>query len=148
MRKIYYRLCINSLSGLLIFACAELPQTNALTVAGLTFQNATSSPIHNARLSASKTYGLVACGVILPHSECSTTFPLRQYQGNAITVSWQHADQTWTSADVYAQLPEYPVANRPATAVVSLGEKGSISVRLIQFPADAPHRMSLQPGLR
>ena len=145
MTKFCYRLCCYSLSGLIVSACAELPQTNPLTVTGLTFHNATSSPIHNARLSVSKTHGLVACGVILPHNECSTTFPLRQYQGNAITVAWQHAGQSWTSADVPVQLPEYPIPNRPTTAVITLGENGSISAKLIQLPADTPNTMSLQP---
>ena len=145
MRKICHRLCFYSLSGLLVFACAELPKSNTLTVAGLTFHNATSTPIKNARLSVSKTHGLVACGFIPPHNDCSTTFPLKQYQGNPITVSWQHADQTWTSTDVGVQLPEYPIPNRPATAVVTLGENGSVSARLIQLPTDTPSTMTLQP---
>lgn len=143
MRKSYYRLCCYLL-GLFISGCAELPETNPLTVAGLTFHNATSTPIKNARLSVSKTHGMVACGFILPHKECSTTFPQRQYQGNAITVSWQHAGHTWTSTDVYVQLPEYPIPNRPATAVVTLGENGSISARLIQSPSDTSSTMLLQ----
>jgi len=145
MRKICYRLCFYSWSGLLVFSCAELPKSNPLTVAGLTFHNATSSPIKDARLSVSKTHGLVACGFILPHNDCSTTFPLKQYQGNSITVSWQHAGQTWTSVDVAVQLPDYPIPNRPATAVVTLGENGTVSARLIQLHADSPSTMSLQP---
>jgi hypothetical protein len=145
MAKLCYQLCCYSLSSLIVSACAELAQTDPLTVAGLTFHNATSTPIHDARLSVRKTHGLVACGVVLPHNECSTTFPLRQYQGNAITVSWQHAGQAWTSANVPVQLPEYPIPNRPTTAVVTLGENGSIIVRLIQPPADAASTMSLQP---
>lgn len=148
MKKLLSRLCFYSLSGLFVLSCAELPQSNSLTVAGLTFQNATSGTIHNARLSASKTHGVVACGVILPHTECSTTFPLRQYQGNAITVSWQHAGRTWTSTDVYVQLPDYPIPDRPTTAVISLGENGSIKAKLIQLPADTSNTMSLQPELR
>jgi len=148
MKSKYYRLYFSGLSCLFAFSCAELTPTNALTVTGLTFQNATSTPVNSARLSVSKTHGLIACGVILPYKKCSTTFPLRQYQGNAITVSWQHAGQTWTAADVYVQLPENPIPNRPTTAVITLGENGSVSARLIQLPAEAPNAMSLQPELR
>jgi len=148
MRKTCIRLCFYSLSGLFVFACAELPQSDPLTVAGLTFHNATSTPIHNARLSVSKTHGLVACGVILPHNECSTTFPQRQYQGKTITVSWQNEGQTWTSSDVSVQLPEYPIPNRPTTAVVTLGDNGYINARLIQLPVDKPNKKSLQPELK
>lgn len=144
MSKYCYCLCY-FLLGLLVASCAELPKTNHLTVAGLTFYNLTSSPIKNARLSVHKTHGTVACGFILPYKECSTTFPQRQYQGNAITVSWQQAGQTWTASDVEVQLPEYPIPNRSTIALISLGENGSISARLIQPPSATPGSMSLQP---
>jgi hypothetical protein len=131
--------------GLFVSSCAELPKSNPLTVAGLTFHNTTSSPIKNARLRVNKTHGTVACGFILPYKECSTTFPQRQYQGNAITVSWQQAGKTWTATDVYVQLPEHPIPNRTTTALITLGQNGSISARLIQPPSGRPNTKSLQP---
>ncbi len=139
------RLWVYSLLGLLVTSCADLPQTNHLTVAGLTFHNATASPIHNAKLSVHKTHGMIGCGVILPYKECSTTFPRRQYQGNAITVTWQQAGQTWSLTNVPVDLPEHPIPGRPTTARVTLGENGSVTAKLIQLPADAPHTMSLEP---
>ena len=141
----FSRLWFYVLFGLAVTACAELPNSTPLTVSGLTFHNATSTPITNARLSVRKSYGLVACGLILPHNECSTTFPQRHYQGNPITVSWQHAGQTWTSSDVTVQLPEHPIPDRTTTAVITFGENGSISARLIQLPSGTPNTMSLQP---
>ena len=144
MRNSLYRLCCYLL-GLFISSCAELPRTNPLTVGGLTFHNTTSSPIKNARLSVHKTHGTVACGFILPYKECSTTFPQRQYQGNAITVSWQQSGQTWTATNVDVQLPEFPIPNRSTIALISLGENGSISARLIQPASGTPPSLSLQP---
>ena len=145
MASLFVRLCFYPLAGLFVAACANLAKTDPLTVSGLTFHNTTATPIQNARLSVSKTHGLVACGVILPHNECSTTFPQRQYQGNPITVSWQHAGQTWTASDISVQLPEYPIPDRTTTAVITFGENGSISARLIQLPAGTPNHLSLQP---
>jgi hypothetical protein len=144
MSKRRYCLCY-FLLGLFISSCAELPKTNHLTVAGLTFHNTTSSTIRNARLTVHKTHGTVACGFILPYKECSTTFPQRQYQGNAITVSWQQSGQSWTATNVAVQLPEYPIPNRSTIALISLGENGSISARLIQPASGIPRSPSLQP---
>mgnify|MGYP001824081284 FL=1 len=144
MSKRCYCLCY-FLLGLFVSSCANLSKTNHLTVAGLTFHNTTSSPIKNARLTVHKTHGTVACGFILPYKECSTTFPQRQYQGNAITVSWQQSGQSWTATNVAVQLPEYPIPNRSTIALMSLGENGSISARLIQPASGTPGSLSLQP---
>ncbi len=140
-----YRLCLLGFIGLLLSGCAGLPRATPLTVVGLSFHNATSTPIHNAKLSVSKTHGMIGCGIILSHKECSTTFPQRQYQGNAITVSWEQAGQTWTAHNVEVQLPEYPIPDRPSTAVITLGEHGAISARLVQLPSKTATPLTLQP---
>jgi hypothetical protein len=115
---------------LVVAACGELPKTNSITVAGLVFLNHTATPVYNAKLSVRKTRGLVACGVILPWKECSTTFPVRQYQGNPIIVSWEQAGLTWSSGEFYVQLPGSPVADVPTIAVVTLGEHGAVKAIL------------------
>ena len=133
---------------LLISACGELPKTTSITVAGLVFLNNTSTPVYNAKLSVKKTGGLVACGVILPGKECSTTFPVRQYQGNPIIVSWEQAGQTWSSGEFYVQLPGSPVTDAPTIAFITLGEQGAVNARLIPQPASRHPPVELQPQLR
>jgi hypothetical protein len=133
---------------LLVAACSELPKTNTITVTGLVFYNNTATPVHNAKLSVSKTHGLVACGVILPRKECSTTFPVRQYQGNSIIVSWEQAGRTWSSGEFYVQLPDDPPTDTPSIAVVTLGDDGAVKAILIPQPATRATPVELEPELR
>lgn len=131
-----------------ISACGELPTTNAITVAGLVFYNNTATPVHKAKLSVITTRGLVACGVILPGKECSTTFPVRQYQGNPIIVTWEQAGQTWSSGEFYVQLPAAPLAATSTIAVVTLGAQGTVDARLVPQPLSRPAPVELQPQLQ
>lgn len=129
-------------------ACNNLTEKKSITVAGLVFYNDTSSPILNVKLNVSKTYEMVACGIILPGKECSTTFPQREYQGNPVMVSWEQAGQIWTIRTLEVQLPGDFVANQPTNAVITLGKNGSASARLIPQPSASPPPAELQPQLK
>ena len=143
-----YRLLFSFGILLVVSACAELPTTNPITVAGLMFYNNTDAPIQNAKLSVTTTRGLVACGVILPWKECSTTFPVRQYQGNPIIVTWEQAGKTWSSGEIYVKLPSASAAAAPTIAVVTLGVQGAIDMKLVPHPSSRPVPGELQPQLR
>jgi len=112
------------------------------------FYNNTDAPIQNAKLSVTTTRGLVACGVVLPGKACSTTFPVRQYQGNPVIVTWEQAGQTWSSGEFYIQLPTASHAATPTIAVVTLGVQGAIDARLVPQPSSRPVPVELQPQLR
>lgn len=131
-----------------VFACSELHQTNAITVASLVFYNNTSTPIYNAKLRVSKTHGLVACGLILPEKKCSTTFPIREYQGNPVIVSWEQAGQTWSSAEFYVHRHGGPLTNEPTIAMAWPGDHGAISARLILQSSSRSPASELHPQLR
>jgi hypothetical protein len=143
-----YRLLFSFGILLVVSACAELPTTNPITVAGLMFYNNTDAPIQNAKLSVTTTRGLVACGLILPGKECSTTFPVRQYQGNPIIVTWEQVGQTWSSGEIYVQLPPASAAAAPTIAVVTLGVQGAIDAKLVPQSSSLPVPGELQPQLR
>jgi hypothetical protein len=133
---------------LVVSACGEIPTRNAITVTGLMFYNNTDTPIHNAKLSVTTTRGLVACGVILPGKECSTTFPVHQYQGNPIIVTWEHAGHSWSSGEIYAQLPAASRAAMPTIAVVTLSAQGAVNAKLVPQPSSSSPPVELQPQLR
>ena len=143
-----YRLLFSFGILLVVSACAELPTTNPIIVAGLMFYNNTDALIQNAKLSVTTTRGLVACGVILPGKDCSTTFPVRQYQGNPIIVTWEQVGQTWSSGEIYVQLPPASAAAAPTIAVVTLSEQGAIDAKLVPQSSSSPVPGELQPQLR
>ena len=129
-------------------ACNNLNEKKSITVAGLVFYNDTTSPVHNVKLSVSKTYEMVACGIILPGKECSTTFPQREYQGNPVMISWEQAGQIWSIRTLEVQLPADFAANQLTNAVVTLGNHGSASARLTPQPSASPPPAELQPLLK
>ncbi|MDX1824296.1 MAG: hypothetical protein R3354_06240 [Thiohalomonadales bacterium] len=129
-------------------ACNNLSEKKSITVAGLVFYNDTTSPVHNVKLSVSKTYEMVACGIILPGKECSTTFPQREYQGNPVMVSWEQAGQLWSIRTLEVQLPGDFITNQPTNAVITLGKRGSASARLIPQPSASTPPAELQPQLK
>jgi len=144
----WYRLFFSLSILLIVSACGEMPTRNAITIAGLVFVNQTASPVYNAKLSVTTTRGLVACGVILPGKECSTTFPVRQYQGNPIIVTWEQAGHSWSSGEIYVQLPAASAAAMPTIAVVTLGAQGTINAVLAPQLSSPSPPVELQPQLR
>lgn len=133
---------------LLGFGCSQLPKASSITVAGLVFFNTSRTPIHNATLRVSNTHGLIACGIILPGKECSTTFPQRDYRGNPIIVTWEQEGQSWSTGEVNIQLPSQSATGEPNIAIVSLGDQGKINVRLVPQTSSHPTAVDLQPRLR
>jgi len=131
-----------------ISACSSLPTSNSVTVTGLLFYNNTTTPIHNAKLSVTTTHGLVACGLILPGKECSTTFPVRQYQGNPIIVSWEHNGRAWSSGEFRVPVQDDSIAGTASIAVILLGEQGEYNAKLVPQPTLRSSPLELQPQLR
>lgn len=73
---------------------------------------------------------LVACGYIPERSECSTTFPLREYRGNAVRLACKQCERSFLSAP-FVMSPPGPIAGRPARAAVILRDAGEFSARLV-----------------
>lgn len=112
------------------------------------FYNSGTSPIHKATLRVSDTHGLVACGIILPGKECSTTFPQREYQGSPVIISWEQAGHSWTTGEFNVLLPTQPPISGPSMAIVTLGDHGVIDVRLVPQASALSPVNELQPQLQ
>ena len=110
--------------------CASSPKTVGHTVDGLAFENATRDEVHEARLVVPATGGMVACGYIPRGASCSTTFPVREYQGNAIVLSWQQAGRQWETRPMVLPVPDVPAGTRLRAVVTFLGA-GDFEARLV-----------------
>ncbi len=140
------RLLIYAVSLLLgLVACSNLPKTKTIIVTGLVFHNTTTTPIHNAKLSVSQTHEMVACGIILPGKECSTTFPHSEYQGDPIRVTWEQAGRNWSVNALTVKLPANGVAKQPTIAVITFAEHGAISARLRPQASAGPAPADIKP---
>ena len=117
---------------LLVSGCATTPEPAKVVVKGVSFSNGTSSPVTDVRLFVEKTKSFVSCGYIPAGSGCSTTFPLREYQGNPVSISWQQENRSWTTGEFVFELPEPLLPGKPITAIVNIGERGQSRVFLTQ----------------
>lgn len=115
-----------------ICGCETFSKTRSIEISGLIFQNNTSSHLYDVRLVVEKIRGVVSCSSIPAGKECSTTFPLRTYQGNPIRVLWQQNGNPFSSEQFLIELPESLVKGEPAMVLVIIGDWGRIVARLVQ----------------
>ena len=124
---------------LLIFLCAALAscsiapaKSNTIKIQRLIFLNHSSKALDKVRIYISKTSEFASCGHILSKSECSTGFPLREYQGNSFDVSWSENGQQKEKNNLRILESVNLIPDRPANAVITFGENGVFSASLLQ----------------
>ena len=121
--------------SVLLAGCVTSPEVReqALHVNGLTLKNGTDELIADVTLRVEPTRELVFCNAILARRECSTSFPLRQYQGNPVVVSWRDTHGEHQTEPFVVPAP----ANLPGTPVVieiGIWGDGRISATMVPRP--------------
>ena len=112
----------------LLSGCAVLPKNQQFTVDGIMFHNTTSSMIGNVRLRVDKIQGFATCSNIPPQSSCSTTFPIREYQGNPVMISWNQNEKLWETPEIVVNPPKEASPGKPLFCIVEIGNQGSLNV--------------------
>jgi len=112
--------------------CEALPVGKPIEIAGLVFRNSTRTALQNVQLSVERTGGSVLCSPIPGGRDCSTVFPGKLYQGNPVRISWEQNGISYSSEEIYVQLPENLASKKPAMALVIIGDRGSVSAQLVQ----------------
>lgn len=132
LRHSVQRVLVPLASMIMAAGCATSPAPAPLTIEGLVFLNAGSAAVSDVTLRIEATHELVTCGYIPVHGECSTTFPQRDYRGNAVRLIWTQGERTFFSAPFVVAPPSAPVAGQPAKATVTIRDGGSYTARLVQ----------------
>jgi len=83
-------------------------------------------------LLVTKTGEFISCGNIAMHGECSTTFPLRQYQGNRIEIRWKQGGLDWSTGEFVVDYSDGIDAGRPALVNVTITAEGLAPAKLVQ----------------
>lgn len=118
------------LPGLIVSCSAPVILERSIEVKRLVFLNKTSRPLKNVRIYVAKTREFISCNYILANSECSTGFPLREYQGNTFEVSWLDGGYQKSVADIKVVIPDNLKKDKPVNAVIIFSEAGSFSASL------------------
>lgn len=112
-------------------ACSMPPtKASSVNIKRLVFLNQSSIDLNNVRIHIAKTNEVVTCGYILPKSECSTGFPLREYQGNRFDISWVDRGQPKSMKNIQVEVPGNLQLDKPVNALVIYSEQGRFSAKL------------------
>ena len=116
----------------LISCSTAIVRMKNITIDGVVFKNLTDQPMRNMRILVTKTNAFAVCSYMTARGECSTTFPVRQYKGNAISISWEQNNKSWSKEDFYIETPTSLDWGKPARAVINLMDGGDVQAGLLQ----------------
>lgn len=132
------RLTVATALALTILACAG-PQLSGFTgkpvrISGLVIRNETGSLVTDVILEVENAKEIVSVSPILAGSYFSTSFPLRTYQGNRISVTWNQGAQTVSSGKFRVAIPEGTDREKPVVAEILIFPGGGISAQTVPEP--------------
>ena len=106
----------------LIAGCAS----STMQIEGLKFVNETGIPVKKVELQVVKTFEAASCSYIAPGTDFSTQFPLKDYKGNEIKVTWKDRAGSHDFGPMVIPLPD-PIPEEPVMAIIVLKPAGRAS---------------------
>jgi hypothetical protein len=120
----------------LVMACSQAgekrPEPTGIVIGGVIIRNELAYSVTAVQLLAPSTGNFVGCGNIMARSECSTTFPDRDYYANAVVISWQEYGQPHSTGEFVIRIPDTVDRSRPARLEVIIFNSGQAGAKLVQ----------------
>lgn len=121
------------LLGACLCGCRSgMPEEFSLPVQDLVFVNDTDASMRDIILSIPILREQVTCSHVPPKGKRAMEFPLLEYEGNYVVVSWRHRGRMWRSEPEVALTPGDIDRRYPIQLVVTLGERGRMKVAITQ----------------
>ena len=102
-----------------------------LQIAGIEIFNGLPYIIHDVTVLVPLSGDYVSCGQILPDTACSTSFPLREYQGNPVQVTWTELGEPQGTPEFSLEAPATATSGQRAFVRVEVFAKGQAGARLV-----------------
>jgi hypothetical protein len=112
--------------------CSNFPQYKGFIVDEVSFVNQTSMAVHDVAVTVEQTGGVVSCGYIPVSGDCTVGFPVRQYHGQPVKVSWQQAGKNWDTGEFIILPEKIKNPNQPVSVKVLLNPNGDYAVHVRQ----------------
>ena len=126
------RLLLFVIAFSLLAGCSNTPKYKGFIVDGVSFINQTNMPVHDVAVTVKQTGGVVSCGFIPVGGDCVVGFPVRQYHGQAVKVSWQQAGENWDTGEFILLPGKIENPSQPVTVRVVLNPMGDYAVHVRQ----------------
>jgi hypothetical protein len=101
-------------------------------IEGAVIRNELTFPVTDVQLLVPSSGNFVGCGNIMARSQCSTTFPERDYKENAVIITWKERNQPQSTGEFVIRIPEKIDLNRPVRLEVIIFNMGQAGAKLIQ----------------
>ena len=101
-------------------------------IGGVIIRNELPFSVTDVQLLVPASGNFVGCGNILARSQCSTTFPERNYQANAVVITWKERGQSHSTGEFVIKIPEKFDLNRSARLEVIIFNMGQAGAKLVQ----------------
>lgn len=114
---------------MLATSCQSTKIRHNLEIAGLEFFNNTNSAITDIKLSVDTSQEFVSCNYLMPHSPFSTTFPIRQYKGNTVTLSYFQRNEKLTVGPISVESTDDLVASGTVFVRITFLDNGRLAAQ-------------------
>lgn len=131
--------CLLIFPTLFLVACGYAPVEEidqpgvGIEIRGLRILNRSYAMVTEVELLVTKTGEFISCGNIPMRGECSTTFPLRQYEGNQIEIRWKQGSSEWSTGEFVVEANKLIDPMRPALVEVIINSQGLAPTQLVQY---------------
>jgi hypothetical protein len=110
----------------------ENQASTGIEIEGLRIRNDLLFSVTDVMILVPVSGDYVGCGIILPRSECSTTFPVRDYRGSAVVISWKEYGEAHKTDEFVVDVPDGIDPELPAMVEVIIYTQGLAGARLVQ----------------
>lgn len=121
---------------LVIQSCANSPLSSIVTpsklkVNGVIFKNTTTKSVAHVSLKVDATNKYISCSRIIPENTCSTTFPLKEYQNNTLTIEWKQAEKSYSRKSFKIDTNKQQLKAEQYTLMITINNNGSASTQFV-----------------
>lgn len=104
-----------------------------IKIDGVVFNNLTSQQMRNMRIFVKESNAFAVCSYMPAKGQCSTTFPVRRYKGNSLTVTWEQNEKSWSKEDFYVEALIRFNWGDPAKVIINIQDNGAVTAILNNY---------------
>lgn len=111
-----------------LIGCSTLQEKfRGITFDNVIIRNKSYQDIKDVKIRVEKFNRVFFCGLILSKSMCSNGFKPKEYQGNAIIVSWSGKNSKYSIGPIVVKQPEKFDVHKNYSVIIGIGSEGKFA---------------------